>query len=76
LEGGEAGLRQIEGNIFTDPSKAETFLKEYVLCIKSTLNLADQVGLGPTSSLHVSETDTALTSLSKVDPNPNGILSY
>ena len=30
LEGGEAGLRQIEGTIFTDPSKAETFLKEYV----------------------------------------------
>lgn len=31
LEGGEAGLRQIEGTIFTDPTKAETFLKEYVL---------------------------------------------
>ena len=28
LEGGEAGLRQIEGTIFTDPSKAEVFLKE------------------------------------------------
>jgi len=28
LEGGEAGLRQIEGTIFTDPSKAETFLKQ------------------------------------------------
>jgi fructose/tagatose bisphosphate aldolase len=30
LEGGEAGLRQIEGTIFTDPTKAETFLKESV----------------------------------------------
>lgn len=30
LEGGEAGLRQIEGTIFTDPTKAEHFLKEYV----------------------------------------------
>jgi len=27
LEGGEAGLRQIEGTIMTDPSKAEVFLK-------------------------------------------------
>ena len=30
LEGGEAGLRQIEGTIFTDPTKAEHFLKEYI----------------------------------------------
>lgn len=29
LEGGEAGLRQIEGTIMTDPSKAEVFLKRY-----------------------------------------------
>jgi fructose-bisphosphate aldolase class II len=28
LEGGEAGLRQIEGTIMTDPTKAETFMKE------------------------------------------------
>ena len=33
LEGGEAGLRQIEGTIFTDPAKAETFLKECVLLL-------------------------------------------
>jgi hypothetical protein len=30
LEGGEAGLRQIEGTIMTDPSKAEEFMKQYV----------------------------------------------
>jgi hypothetical protein len=34
LEGGEAGLRQIEGTIFTDPTKAEHFLKEYVNCCR------------------------------------------
>lgn len=28
LEGGEAGLRQIEGTIMTDPTKAETFMKQ------------------------------------------------
>ncbi|EIW66298.1 hypothetical protein TREMEDRAFT_65569 [Tremella mesenterica DSM 1558] len=28
LEGGEAGLRQIEGNIYTDPTKAEKFMQE------------------------------------------------
>lgn len=30
LEGGEAGLRQIEGTIMTDPTKAEEFMKQYV----------------------------------------------
>lgn len=30
LEGGEAGLRDVSGTIFTDPSKAENFLKQYV----------------------------------------------
>jgi len=28
LEGGEAGLRQISGTIYTDPSKAENFMKQ------------------------------------------------
>lgn len=28
LEGGEAGLREVSGTIFTDPTKAETFLKQ------------------------------------------------
>lgn len=27
LEGGEAGLRVVEGTVLTDPSKAEVFLK-------------------------------------------------
>lgn len=28
LEGGEAGLREVSGTILTDPTKAETFLRE------------------------------------------------
>jgi fructose-bisphosphate aldolase class II len=28
LEGGEAGLREVSGTIYTDPTKAETFLKQ------------------------------------------------
>lgn len=34
LEGGEAGLRQIEGTIMTDPSKAEEFMKQYVQTLR------------------------------------------
>jgi hypothetical protein len=42
LEGGEAGLRQIEGTIFTDPSKAEVFLKEYVSHYKALIPTDDK----------------------------------
>lgn len=38
LEGGEAGLRQIEGTIMTDPAKAETFMKESVFSQKGRLD--------------------------------------
>lgn len=75
LEGGEAGLRQIEGTIFTDPSKAETFLKEYIPIRYMTVSADNPSGPVLISSLLVLETDTDRTSPSRAVRNLNGILN-